>query len=141
MAGLPDKEDCARCVGGEMQLLGSDINIAGQNVIHDNILDKGATVMLLLIEGLGIIQRNVSHSAGGSCSVIGAGAEDRIFKVIGAVNDRLEGTLTEGGNAVAGTGDLPGCILPAFAQQRSIGTGNHVTIGINDAEGMLRNIF
>ena len=117
-----------------MQLLGPDVNIAGENIIHDNILDKGAPVVLLLIEGLGIVQGNKGHLAEASGGLIVAGAEHGILEVIGVAHNGLEALLGEGHNAFRSISHLQCRIRPTLSQQRHIGTGNHAALGVDNAE-------
>ena len=51
VTNLADQEHRPGGIGGKVQLLCPDVNITGENVIHDNILDKGAPVMLLPQQG------------------------------------------------------------------------------------------
>ena len=48
-----------------MQLLGADIDIPGQDIVRDDILDEGALVMLFLVVRLGKAQGDLRHAAGG----------------------------------------------------------------------------
>ena len=108
--------------------------------IGNNVLDERAAVMLLLIEGLGIVQGNIGNLAEALGQFIITGAENSILKVIAAGNDSLECTLAKGEDPLTGVGHSAGHILPAFAQKGNIRTGNHITVGIDHAKGMLGNI-
>ena len=137
---LTDEEHRPGRVGGEVQLLGADVNITGQNVVHDDIFHKGAPVVLLLIEGLGIVQGDIGHLAEAAGSLVVAGAENGIFQHIGIAQNGLEAALTEGDDAVGGATHLQRGVRPALTQNGHIGAGNHAPLGIDHAEAAVRNI-
>ena len=141
MAHLPDQEHGPGCIGGEVQLLCPDIDITGQDIIHDDVLDEGAPVMLLLVEGLGIVQGDVGQLAEAPGGLIVAGAEHRILEVVGIADDRLEGLLAEGDDALGCVAHLQGSVGPALAQQGHVGTGNHGTLGVNNAESTVGDLL
>ena len=124
-----------------MKLLGADIDIAGQDIVHDDILDKGAPVMLLLIKVLGVTQRDIGHGAEGLGKLVVAGAEHGVLKEVGAANDGLEALLAEGDHALARGGDLQRGIAPPLTQQGGIGTGNNAPLGIDHTKGMTGDLF
>ena len=64
--------------------------------IHNNILDKGAPVVLLLIEALGIAQGNISHGAEILGQLVIPAAKHGILKIIGIAHNGLEALLGEG---------------------------------------------
>ena len=55
---LTDQKYGSEGIGGKMQLLGADINIAGENIVHQDILHEGAAVVLFFIECSCIVYRN-----------------------------------------------------------------------------------
>ena len=140
VAHLTDQEHRPGRVRGKVQLLGPDVNIAGQDVVHDNILDKGAPVVLFLIEGLGVVQGNEGHLAEASGSLIVAGAEHGVLKVVGVAHNGLEGFLRKGNDALGGVANLQRGIRPALTKHRHIGAGNHAAFRINHTEHAVGNI-
>ena len=141
MTDLTNQEYRPGRVGGKMQLLGADINITGQDVVHDDILYKGAPVMLLLVEGLGIIQGDIGHIAENGGLLVVTGAENGILKAVGAAHNGAERLLPIGHHAVTGTGSLHSSLCPTLSQQGGIGAGNDTALGIDDAEGAACDIF
>ena len=137
---LTDQEHRPGSIGGKVQLLGADINITGQDVVHDDILHEGAPVMLLLIEGLGIVQGDIGHLAEAPRHFVVAGAENGVFQHVGIAQNGLEAALTEGDDAVGGVGHLQRGVRPALTQNGHIGAGNHTPLGIDYAEAAVRNI-
>ena len=57
---LADQEHRPGRLRDKVQLLGADIDVPQQNVVGDDVLDKGGLVVLLLIVGLGAVQRTVA---------------------------------------------------------------------------------
>ena len=123
-----------------MQLLGPDINIAGQDVVHDDILYKGATIVLFFVEDLGIVQRNIGNGAECLRVFIVSGAEYGIFEEIGAANNCLK-ALTAKGNHTLRAAKTQGGIRPMFSKQGNIRTGYNATLSVNNSERSVGNIF
>ena len=140
MTHLPDEEHRPGGVGGKVQLLGADVNITGQDVVHDDIFHKGAPVVLLLIEGLGIVQGDIGHLAEAPCHLVVTGAENGVFQHVGIAQNGLEAALAEGDDAVGGVRHLQRGVRPALTQNGHIGAGNHAPLGIDHAEAAVRNI-
>ena len=90
--------------------------------------------MLLLVEGLGIVQGNVSQLTEAPCSLVVAGAENCVLKVVGIADNRLEGLLTKGDDGIGCVAHLESGVRPTLAQQGHVGAGNHGTLGVNNAE-------
>ena len=141
MAHLTDQKHSTGGVGGEMQLLGTDVDITGQDIVHDDILDEGAPVMLLLVEGLGIVQGDVCQLAEAPGSLIVAGAEHGVLKEIGIADDGLEGLLGKGDNGVTGRADLQRGVGPPLTQRCHIGAGNDTAFAVDDAENTVGDIL
>ena len=59
--GLADDEHRAGRLGIEAKLLGAHIHIAGQNVVGDDVLDEGRRIVLVVVAGLGLAQRDGGH--------------------------------------------------------------------------------
>ena len=57
---LADEVDHAGHVGHEVQLLGADVHVAGQDVVGDDVLYKGGLVVLLLV-----VDPRLAHGDGG----------------------------------------------------------------------------
>ena len=123
-----------------MQLLGPDIDITGEDIVHDDVLHKGTPVVLFLVEALGIAEGDVGQVAEALGDLIIAGAENGILKEIGIAHDGLEAFLAEGDQTVTGVAHFQGGIAPPLSQQGCIGAGNHAALGIDDTKGMVRDI-
>ena len=124
-----------------MQLLGPKVNIAGEDVVHDDVLDEGAPVMLFLIEGLGLAEGDVGKVAVGLGLLVLAGAEHGVLKGVVAVDQGPEVPLPVEQAPVGAVGDAAYGIGPALTLQRQVGAGHHEALGIDDAEFPVRHIF
>ena len=117
-----------------MQLFGTDVHIAGQNVVGDDIFDKGALVVLLLVIGLRAVERHIRHDAQASCDFIVALGEDGIVKICAPADQRLEGLLVDDDNGIRRTVEPDDRLRPFFADQGCITAGNDVAVGVNDTD-------
>jgi len=100
-----------------MQFLGADIDVAGEDIVGDDILDEGALVVLFLVVGLRTVERDVGHDAEASGSLIVALGEHGIVKVGAPGNERLEGLFVDDNDGVRGAVELDDCLGPFFADQ------------------------
>ena len=140
-AQLANQEHSSGGIGGKVQLLGPDIDIAGKDVVHDDVLHECAPVVLLFIEDLGIVQGNVSQAAVCTGQFIVTGAEHSVLKLVGAAHDGTEGLLGKGDEGLGGAGDLQSSVGPPLTQQGYIGAGYDTTFCIDHAEGALGYLF
>ncbi|MPM26155.1 hypothetical protein SDC9_72656 [bioreactor metagenome] len=83
-------------VAGNPQFLGPHINVAQHDIVCDDILDKGATVVLLLVIGLGGIQRHGGKGADCFADLVVAEGKRGIVKLRPPAIQRLE--RLSGGN-------------------------------------------
>ena len=61
-----DQEDDSALLGVEVQLLGLDVNIAGENVVENDVLDERALVVLFVVEALDISEEDAAGFRGAS---------------------------------------------------------------------------
>ena len=78
-------------IGADPQLLGPHVDIAQHDIVGDDVLDEGAPVVLLLIIGLGGVQRHRGHGADGLADLVIAKGEGRVIKLVAPARQRLEG--------------------------------------------------
>ena len=141
MTHLTNQEHSSGSIGSEMQFLCTDIDIAGQDVIHNNILNEGASVVLFLVESLCIVQGDESHGAASLCALVIAGAEHGVLEEISSGHHGTEGLLVEGDHMVACSSDPHSSICPTLTLQVGVGAANHITFGIDHAESTLSHIL
>ena len=75
------QEDSTTYLGGQLQFLCSDVDITQHDVVSDNIFDKGAFIVLLLIVALDPVEGNGSHGADESCLLVFALDKDGVAKL------------------------------------------------------------
>ena len=130
-----DQQDGALHVRREMQLLGPDIDITGQDVVHNNIFDEGTLIVLFFVVDLGTVDGNIGHQAQAPGGFIVAGDVNGIVKIGGVSRrQRFEGFFVEGDQRFGRAADPNGKLRPFFPDDCNIGTGNHTTFGINYAD-------
>ena len=113
-AYLPDEEHSARRVGDKMQFLRTDIDIARQDIVGDDVLDEGSLVVLFLIVGLRTIERDVGHDAQALGDLIIALGKHGIVKIGTPGNKRLEGLFIDNDNGIRGAVKLDHGLGPFF---------------------------
>ena len=95
-AVLPDQQDGALHVRREMQLLGR-YDIAGQDVVHNNVFDEGNLIVLFFVVDLGAVDGNIGHQAQAPGGFVVAGDVNGIVKIGGVSRrQRFEGFFVEG---------------------------------------------
>ena len=141
VAHLPDQEHGPGGIGGEMQFLGPDVDVTGEDVVHDDVLDEGAPVMLVLVIILGVAQGHIGGDAHTPGQVVLAGAEHGVLDIVGGAHHGLEGLLGIDDGIFEAGADLDGRIGPALTQQGHIGTGHHAAFRIHHAENTIRCIL
>ena len=134
MADLPHQVHGPGRVRGEMQLFGADVNIAGQNIVHDDVFHEGATVVLFLVKILGVIQGHIGHGAQGPGHIILTRGENGVFKIIAAAVHRLISVLIKGNGRFQGAAHLQGGVGPTLTQKLQITAGNHAALRIDHAQ-------
>ena len=60
---MADKEYRTRHLCLEVELLGTDVDISGENIIGDNVLNEGTLIVLFFVIGLSEAEGNTSHTA------------------------------------------------------------------------------
>ena len=75
-----DQHAHAAHVGIEAELAGLEVDIAGQDVVENHVLDKVAAVVLLIVILLDAVQRDGKQAAYRAASGIVAGDEHRVFR-------------------------------------------------------------
>jgi hypothetical protein len=96
--------------------------------------------MLLFVEALGVVQGNISHMAEALGDFVIAGAEHGVFEIVGIAHNGLEALLAKGDNTLGRIANLQSGICPALAQKGHIGAGYHTALGVDNAEGTVRNL-
>ena len=117
-----------------MELLGADVDVAGKNVVGDDILDEGRLVVLLFIIGFGAVERHLCHCADRLRHVVVTVYKHSVVEAAvkaGQRPDRLAGQM---GNLILGQGNNPRQLRQLGADLFRIGTGHHGSLCVNHAK-------
>ena len=123
-----------------MQLTGLDINITRQDIVQNDILDKGSLVMLLIIQRLDVADCDGCHGADAACVFVLTMNKYSVLKAGGAICHRTVGISAETDH-IAHIGQLCRRILTHFTNALQIGTGDNRTAGIDDTDCAVHRIF
>ena len=134
VAGLPDKENRAVLIGREMELVGADIDVAGKDIVGDDVFDEGALVMLFFVIDLGAVERHMGHQAKAAGKIIVAVDKNGIVKAVAEVGQRFDGFSGKMYCVVLGEIDDPGKLRPLDAKLLAVAAGHHGALGVDDAE-------
>ena len=134
-----DQEDDSALLGVEVQLLGLDIDIAGQNIVQDDILDKGTLVILLIVQILDIAKRN-GQQLGHLFSHLVLTLNEYNVLCLGTAADRTV-SITGGGHHVGGISKLIANALLDLADLDKLGASNNDAVFVNDADHAIDRIL
>ena len=121
-------------IGREAELLGPDVDVAGKDVVGDDILDEGRLVVALFKAGLGTVQCDLRHHAQSAGDLVLSVREHGIVEI-----------RTEGGHGDHGfSGKMDGAILgkrhdscqlrKLRADQRLVAAGDDGPVCIKNAD-------
>ena len=141
MAQLADQEHGSGGVNGKMQLLGADIDITREDVIHDDVLHKGAPVMAFLIKNLGVIQGHIGHEAHASCHLILTAGKHGILIVIAVTHNGLKGPPLKAHHGVQRATHLQGGLWPSLPQEARVAAGDDNPLRVHDTQNPVCGVF
>ena len=118
-----------------MELLGADIDIAGQDIVGDDVLDKGSLVVLFLVIGLRAVERHIGHDANALGNFILAVHKDGIVKIRAPADQGFHGSLVHNHHGIRGTVETDHRLGPFFSNHGGFAAGYDIAVGINDADG------
>ena len=124
-----------------MQLLCPDIDIPGQNIVGNNILDKGGLIVLFLIAGLGLVHRHGGKNADAPCCAVVAVDKHGVLKLAVQAPEQAVGALRGCENLFR---DVPGNVayLVQVGSDHAQLTARHdKALAVHDADGALRGIL
>ena len=140
-ANLAHQEHGPLGLGGKVQLLGADVDVAQQDVVRDDALDKGGLVVLLLVVSFGAVQGHGDHGADELGLLVAALDEGGVVKVGAAADQGLKALVPvdHHGRLVDVQGGSGA--LPFFADPGQLITGHHSTLVVNDADDPVRTLL
>ena len=118
-----DEEHNTALLGVEMQFLGLDINVGGQDIVQHHILDKGALVVLFIVQILDVGKRN-GKQAGNHIRLGVLAFHKSDILALGSVGQRAVGTAT-GYDHVGGIRHLIPDALTNLPNLDKLGTGDN----------------
>ena len=138
---LADQEHRPGRLGDKVQLLGADIDVPQQNVVGDDVLDKGGLVVLLLIVGLGAVQRHRGHGA--EHLRLGVLTLDKggIVELGPPAGQGLEGAPVKADRVSLAPVDRLHGARPVLPDAAQLIAGHHRSLRIDHADGSLRAVL
>ena len=130
-----DDKDAAGHLCRHMQLLGTHVDVTDEDVIRDDVLDKGALVVLFLVVDLGGVQRHAGHGAYGASHAVVSAGENRIIKVGSPAGHGLEGLALHGHAVAFRRRDGLHIFGPLFTDTGELAARDHRALGVDDADG------
>ena len=115
---------------GEMQLLGLDVNIAGKNVVKDDVLDERALVVLFIVQILDVGQRNRKNHCKLFRLLVFTLDKNDVF-ILGRAADRTVG-ITAGNHGIRRICHFVADTLSGFSDFDKLAAGNNDTVFIDD---------
>ena len=134
-----DQENNTQLVSIEVQLLGFDVDIAGQNIIQDDILYKRALVILFIIEIFDIAERDSQKFGHLLCHLIFTLNEYDIIG-LGPVGHRAIGIAATGDN-ITGIAKLITYTLTDLTNFNKLRARDDNTVFIYNADNAINRIF
>ena len=117
-----------------MQLLGVDVDIAGEDVLGDDGLDQGGLVVLLLVVGLGAGDGHGQHGAEAGGQLVGALHEHGVLDVLLGTRHRPEGLARVHGDLLTRLGEDTGRVRDMGAHDGEFTGGNNVSLAVYNAK-------
>ena len=137
---LAHQKHHARHVVAEMQLAGFDVNIAGQDVVQNDILDKRRLIVLFVVQRLDVVDRYRDQRTDAARQFILTLYENGVFQPRGAVARRMVGIAAEA-HDLTGKAEFRDRFLPHLANAGQVGARNHSTARVHDTNGAIHGIL
>ena len=131
---LPHEQDGARLVRDEVQLLGAHVNVAGQDVVGNDVLQKSDLVVLFLVILLGLVESDGGQRADHAAHRVVPVGEGGVIRVLTGDLQRAEIPRAEGHRLVRAV-QLPGMELRKMrADQRQLTGGDDEALLVHNAD-------
>ena len=122
-----------------MKLLGFNVDVAGQNIIQDDVLDEGALIVLLVVEALDIAERNCKNLSGLLRFLVVTLNEYDTFVLVSGGNELVGVAVND--NGVAGEGELLLNALSGLTDLVELAASYYDAVFIYRADGTSYNIL
>ena len=141
LAHLADQQHRPGNIGDKVQLFGVDIDVAGKDIIRDDVFHKGPAVMLFLIAGFGTIEGNTRHNTQALCQLILAIHIDGIVEPCAPALQGLKGFSVRHRNQLIGGIQAMNGVFPLITQTGRLRGCDHIALAVNDAQGAVAGIL
>ena len=132
-------DDGAVLVIIEMKLVGFDVNVVGENVVKDDVLDERALVILLVIEALDTAERYCKHLCGFICLFVCTLYEyDAV--ILAAGGEESVGVAVED-DALLRVCKLLSYTLLGLSDSTKLGAGNNDAVLVDNTNGVADNLL
>ena len=136
-----DNEHAAVELGLHVQLLGAHIDIAQQDIVGEDALDKRGLVVLFLVIALGGVERDGRHAADGGAERVLAAGEGGKVKLSAPALERLEGLALKRDAVALGSIDGLHQMRPALSDLRQVGAGDDRPLRVDHANDRIGRFF
>ena len=123
-----------------MQLAGLDVNIAGQDVVQNDILDEGRLVVLFVIQRLDVVDGYRHQRADAARQLILALHEYRILQTRGTVSRNMVGITAEPDD-LSCKAQLSDRLFAHFTDTGQIGACDDRAARIHNANGAIHRVL
>ena len=137
----PDDKYTPAHLHRHMQLLGAHVNIADEDIVRNNILNKRALVVLFLIVGLGRVQGHAGHGAHSAAHAVVPTGKHGVVKVTTPAGQRLEGLALDGHTVAISQLDSLHILSPLLANPGELAAGDDAAFGIHNANDPIRGLL
>ena len=124
-----------------MQFLGPHVDVAEHDVVGDDVLDKGAPVVLLLIVALGPVEGHACHGADRASDLVLAHGEDGVVEPGAQAAEGVEGPAVHGSDGPVRPVEHAHVFRPLPADEAQVTAGDHGTLGVDDADDPVCGFF
>ena len=126
-------------LGVEMQFLTLDIDIAGKDVIQNDVFDERALVVFFIVKVLDVAQRNGQHFGHFVGHFVFTLDKDNVLRFVSA-GERTIG-IAAADDAFAGEGKFVTDTLTHFADPNQFGAGNDNAVFIDDTDDAVDRVL
>ena len=128
---LAHQEHAAGNLRGHVQLLGPHVDVAEQDIVGDDILDKGTAVVLFLVIILRSIEGHAGHGADRVAGFVLSHGENGVVEPAAPAAKGMERPPIHGGHCAVRLTDLTDILRPLFADQAQIAAGDHSPLPVD----------
>ena len=130
---LADDKHAPGYLRRHVELLGPHVDVAEQDIVGDDVFNKGGAVVLLLIVALGAVEGHAGHGAHGPADLVVAHGKHRVVETGTPAAQRPEGSPIQGQDGSLRAVDRLHIFRPLLADQPQVAAGDHGTLRVDNA--------